>query len=1113
MPEGDASPDLGPVIRDFVREQRRFTRSPEGIEALDAVNTFDPSHLDASDPDAIASNREQAQPVIDWLGRMPTELVDQGERLSAGRPEPTDAQIRDAAETGLRVIDVSAHALLAGARVPADWTPGSVLHVAFSGDPAAAAVRTPFQDDSPEPAGFPEPPLFDVPDVPDLLELARDTALWGLLQTFADCGGAAADESAWLDRVRPIGRVVGLDPSPVCGNGRLTISYRDFGPVQPPDLGEIVVSLPTVGGGAVHRSVKQFDPGRFVTWRDSGTFTIDIPEDIVSGPVGFFALPTPLTATAGCSAGSLAGAAADAAGVLGDLFGSRGAAVGLGIFNHAAAAELARNRALPGAAPQPDGLNLLRAGPPRIDQFWVDETAWKPPHGSVTLHWDVSNADEVRIIRRSVPGSQNPHELNEIAGLLPSRGLREVPIPCTRRWEGQYVLQASNANGCATMPIEAGVRLRSMFSEYRFGAAKHDVTDYRPGLGMAGFAYTEQRTAGVPQSKLFARAFVIEENTAAAVPHRVVIVVADIWTCTQAVKSAVVERLNAANPSVTYRPDNILISGTHTHSGPGGYSHYFLYNYTSGGFDQLVFDTIVEGIVLAIRAAELDMYPGRILVNSGDVVGCGGNRSVKAYQRNAEFETHPEVAYATDSEMLLLRFERDVDNAGTSRPIGALNWFAVHPTSLGMYNSQVSGDSKGHAEAEFESRMPGSPNFVAAFGNANAGDISGNVVLDANWVNSGSVPIGGKRGMLPEVLAGDIVRMEILGKRQCERAMELFNHATEEVSGPIASCYTHVDMDSVQITGSPGARTWPAAIGVSFGAGSSEDSEGVVTQGPPTARYDLPSGIIEGMTVDALTNGTVKLFASLAWPFLLARMVAVGIASIVPGEAAALVTGTDPTRPAMEALIKMRDDLDSPNARARVSSWIAEAFFPKEVGDRPPLARDSTGALTGIWRWTVSPPPTGFAVGHGAKPVMFPVGLYNLEYTSFASPTVWEPHECPLVPHRLPLQLLRIGSVAIAGVPSEFTSTAGRRLKARVKSAFGGAATHVAIAGYANAYSGYVTTPEEYGAQHYEGASTLYGPHTLDAYLQTFDAMVADLLGGTKVAVGAPFEVPAFHQK
>ncbi len=47
-----------------------------------------------------------------------------------------------------------------------------------------------------------------------------------------------------------------------------------------------------------------------------------------------------------------------------------------------------------------------------------------------------------------------------------------------------------------------------------------------------------------------------------------------------------------------------------------------------------------------------------------------------------------------------------------------------------------------------------------------------------------------------------------------------------------------------------------------------------------------------------------------------------------------------------------------------------------------------------------------------------------------------------------------------------------------------GADVHVVLAGLTNTYSSYVTTFEEYSAQRYEGASTIFGPHTLDAYIQ-----------------------------
>ena len=99
----------------------------------------------------------------------------------------------------------------------------------------------------------------------------------------------------------------------------------------------------------------------------------------------------------------------------------------------------------------------------------------------------------------------------------------------------------------------------------------------------------------------------------------------------------------------------------------------------------------------------------------------------------------------------------------------------------------------------------------------------------------------------------------------------------------------------------------------------------------------------------------------------------------------------------------------------------------------------------------------------------------------------------------LPVQLVTIGTVAIAGVPAEFTSTAGRRIKDQVRSVLGSGVTHVAVSNYTNGYSGYVTTAEEYAAQHYEGASTLYGPNTLEAYELVVRGLAAAVAGDVEV--------------
>ncbi|MGH9894011.1 MAG: neutral/alkaline non-lysosomal ceramidase N-terminal domain-containing protein, partial [bacterium] len=108
-----------------------------------------------------------------------------------------------------------------------------------------------------------------------------------------------------------------------------------------------------------------------------------------------------------------------------------------------------------------------------------------------------------------------------------------------------------------------------------------------------------------------------------------------------------------------------------------------------------------------------------------------------------------------------------------------------------------------------------------------------------------------------------------------------------------------------------------------------------------------------------------------------------------------------------------------------------------------------------------------------------------------------------VTPNVLPTQILRIGDLAIVAVPFEFTTVAGRRLRETVGAVLEPAGVRrVVIAGLANDYASYVTTPEEYDLQYYEGASTLFGKWTLDALQQEFKVLAAALRDGTQLGPG-----------
>ncbi|KIX06802.1 uncharacterized protein Z518_04778 [Rhinocladiella mackenziei CBS 650.93] len=107
------------------------------------------------------------------------------------------------------------------------------------------------------------------------------------------------------------------------------------------------------------------------------------------------------------------------------------------------------------------------------------------------------------------------------------------------------------------------------------------------------------------------------------------------------------------------------------------------------------------------------------------------------------------------------------------------------------------------------------------------------------------------------------------------------------------------------------------------------------------------------------------------------------------------------------------------------------------------------------------------------KPILLDVGEAD-------DPYAWSPNI-------VDIQLLRIGPLIIIVSPGEATTMAGRRwrdaLAAAAPSVLSVDEPKVVLGGPANTYAHYITTEEEYAVQRYEGASTLYGKHTLEAYI------------------------------
>ena len=182
-----------------------------------------------------------------------------------------------------------------------------------------------------------------------------------------------------------------------------------------------------------------------------------------------------------------------------------------------------------------------------------------------------------------------------------------------------------------------------------------------------------------------------------------------------------------------------------------------------------------------------------------------------------------------------------------------------------------------------------------------------------------------------------------------------------------------------------------------------------------------------------------------------------------------------------------------PAAADRIGTVEAGAMFRawrkagKRLTARPALAgrwtracfcgrMTSTGPVAAEGR-----PGIGFLTGseEGRGPLFDVTGVpFEGRTSPFSSPDQGNKVVIPAgsFPPAVPLAVWRIGDRAMATIPGEGTKEFGARVRAGVGEAMPGI-RRVVLAGLANEFIQYITTPEEYGQQSYEGASTLYGPN------------------------------------
>ncbi|KAK2589897.1 hypothetical protein QQS21_012424 [Conoideocrella luteorostrata] len=551
--------------------------------------------------------------------------------------------------------------------------------------------------------------------------------------------------------------------------------------------------------------------------------------------------------------------------------------------------------------------------------------------------------------------------------------------------------------------------------QYLLGVGKADITGPVVEINMMGYADFAQIGRGLRQ-RLYSRAFIVGDLHNPQ--DRFVYLVLDIQSGDTAVRYGILRGLQALGPRYAmYGQDNVAVTATHSHSGPGAWLNYLLPQIPSKGFDKQSYRAIVEGCVLSIRRAHESMEPGHLSVGKTKIMNANINRSMFAYLANPEderarYNISSEDDGSVEKDMTLLKFQRASDGEN----IGVLTWFPTHGTSMQANNTLITGDNKGLAADLFEKQVmrgdQGAGSFVAGFSQANMGDATPNIL--GAWCEDGTgLPCDFKTSACSD---GKSNRCRARGPKfgrndygaascfenariQYEGARNIFDTLNSQkpniLSTGVKATHRFQDMAFYKFALPNGTevQTCPAALGYGFGAGT----------------WDEPGAF------DIVQHYTNASNAHFIW---------------------------------------------------RLTTWLLKPPTKAQVECQQP------------------------------KSIVLDVG-------EVSQPYAWTPNV-------VDIQTFRVGQLFIIVSPGEATTMAGRRWKEAVakeslrsfSSELDGEEPVVVLGAPSNSYTHYISTQEEYGIQRYEGASTLYGPHTLAAYMDrtvaSMDALKANSIPAQK---------------
>ncbi len=222
------------------------------------------------------------------------------------------------------------------------------------------------------------------------------------------------------------------------------------------------------------------------------------------------------------------------------------------------------------------------------------------------------------------------------------------------------------------------------------GSVEVDLTP-PPGMSMGGYSVMANNGIGF-RTRIKARILYLND----AKGNSIALVQTDLFSGSLLVHHYVAQQVAA---KTGLNPEDITITGTHSHSAPANMFHNDFYNkhasseyWLEQNYVKFTSKQIANGIIHAYETRR----PAKIATGSKDIYGYNRNRALEAFAQNKNHQVDLNDAKAVfkhvNPSLYMLRVDV-ADDDGIYKPLAAFSGFSIHATSISapvkVYNADL----------------------------------------------------------------------------------------------------------------------------------------------------------------------------------------------------------------------------------------------------------------------------------------------------------------------------------------------------------------------------------------------------------------------------------------